>query len=127
MRLMRRADNHLASRRLHLDMHKVAVAMQESDLVKEVVSGMTEPRRQRLSLALRAGEFERRERLDQMAGLDFFARLGGVETDRLGRGARHDGAPGRGAANHGERGHDDESLCYRNAAGPCSHCRLNAM
>src|SRR5579863_3723029 len=113
-------------------MDDASVAIQESDLVKEVVSSMAKSRRQRLRLALGGSEFERRERLDQMAGLDLFARLGGVEADRLrrggvrrlrlggvGRNARHDGAPGRGAANHSERGHDKESLCYRNAAGPC--------
>ena len=131
---MRRADNQFARRRPHLDMHDPPVAIEKGDLINEIVSYMTEFRRQRLGFALRGGEFERREWLDQAAGLDLFARLGGVEADRLrrggvrrlhldgvGRGVRHDGARGRDAANHGERGHDDEGLCCQNAA---DHVRI---
>ena len=112
-------------------MHEAPVSMQESDLVKEVVPAAAELRRQGLGFALRAGEFERRERLEQATRLDHFARFGGVETGRLRRdgvhlgfrgasrragheraprrGARHDGAPRRGATNRGERGHNGEA------------------
>ena len=83
---MRRASNHFAGRGLHLDMHEAAVPVKKRYLVNEFVSGVAEPRGQRLGLALRAGEFERGEGLEQVTGLDLLAGLGGVEADRLHRG-----------------------------------------
>ena len=76
MRLVRRARRHLAGVRLHLDVHKAPVAVEERDLIDELVAVVAEPGGQRLGLALRGGEFERREWLEQTVGLDLLAGLG---------------------------------------------------
>src|SRR5580692_7916387 len=133
VRLMR-ARSDFPRPSLHIDMHETPVPMQEGDLVNEIVSGAAEPRRERLGLALRASELERREWLKQVTRLDHLPRLGGVETGRLRRnnvelslgGLRrrashrdaphpsgvsrraHKGPPSPGAAKHGER-HDGKA------------------
>ncbi len=134
MRFVRRARNELAAFGLHLDMHEAPVAVEERDLIDEFVAVVAEPGGERLGLALRGGRFERRERLDEPMRLDFLARLGRVEADRLRRGGAKlgFGGPGgggrhceaqdrgegydRGATDEGERGHDFDQSLYPNGA-----------
>src|SRR5271166_5189473 len=125
VRLVRRARDQLAGAGLHFDMNKAAVAMKERDLIDEFVAIVAELGRQGLGLALGRGEFERGERFEQPMGPDLFSGLGRTETDGLRRGngvsfgfggardlARQGEAQDRGAADDGERGHDDDESLF---------------
>src|SRR3984957_7717173 len=89
VRLPGRARTDFPGSRLHLDMDESPVAMQEGNLVNEVLSGAAESRGKRLGFALGASGLERREWLEQVTRLDHLARLGGVETGRLRRNQVH--------------------------------------
>jgi hypothetical protein len=96
-----------------------------------LVAVVAEPGGQRLGLALRSGEFERRERFEQPVRLDLLARLGRIEAERLrssrvklglggfgglGGAGGHREAENHGATDEGERGHDFDQSLYPNGA-----------